>query len=121
VGRELLNYGHTLGHAVEAREHYTWRHGAAVAVGMVYAAELARLTVGTPDGFVALHREVLGALGLPTGYHGAAFAELRGILARDKKARGAKLRFVLLRAQADPFVLVGPEESDLEAAYVRIA
>ncbi len=41
--REILNYGHTLGHAIERRERYRWRHGAAVAVGLVYAAELGRL------------------------------------------------------------------------------
>ena len=43
VGRELLNYGHTLGHAIERREHYRWRHGEAISVGMIFAAELARL------------------------------------------------------------------------------
>ena len=43
LGREILNYGHTLGHAIEQAERYRWRHGAAVAVGMVFAAELARL------------------------------------------------------------------------------
>ena len=42
--REILNYGHTFGHAIEQVEHYTWRHGEAVSVGMVYVAELARLT-----------------------------------------------------------------------------
>ena len=41
--REILNYGHTLGHAIERRERYRWRHGAAVSVGLVFAAELARL------------------------------------------------------------------------------
>ncbi|MGA9871774.1 MAG: 3-dehydroquinate synthase, partial [Rhodococcus sp. (in: high G+C Gram-positive bacteria)] len=41
--REILNYGHTLGHAIERRERYRWRHGAAVAVGLVFAAELGRL------------------------------------------------------------------------------
>src|SRR4029450_5067182 len=43
VGRELLNYGHTLGHAIERREHFGWRHGDAVSVGMTFAAELARI------------------------------------------------------------------------------
>ena len=40
VGREILNYGHTLGHAIERLENYTWRHGEAVSVGMIFAAEL---------------------------------------------------------------------------------
>ena len=43
LGREVLNYGHTFGHAIEHVERYRWRHGAAVAVGMVYVAELAAL------------------------------------------------------------------------------
>ncbi len=43
VGRELLNYGHTLGHAIERREGYRMRHGEAISIGMVYAAELSRL------------------------------------------------------------------------------
>jgi len=42
--REILNYGHTLGHAIENAERYKWRHGAAVSVGMMFAAELARLS-----------------------------------------------------------------------------
>src|SRR5690606_14590252 len=50
--REILNYGHTLGHAVEFAERYQWRHGAAVAVGMMFAAELARLTGRLSDDLV---------------------------------------------------------------------
>src|SRR5205085_2902594 len=41
--REILNYGHTLGHAIERNERYQWRHGSAISVGMVFAAELGRL------------------------------------------------------------------------------
>src|SRR4030081_702579 len=53
--REILNYGHTLAHAIERRERYTWRHGAAVSVGLVFAAELARLTGGVGDGTPGRH------------------------------------------------------------------
>ncbi len=61
--REVLNYGHTFGHAIEQVERYRWRHGAAVSVGMVFAAELARLAGRLDEATVARHRAVLEALG----------------------------------------------------------
>ncbi|MDQ4104316.1 MAG: 3-dehydroquinate synthase, partial [Actinomycetota bacterium] len=63
--REVLNYGHTLGHALERREGYRWRHGAAVSVGMVFAAELARLAGRLDDATAQRHRAVLSSIGLP--------------------------------------------------------
>jgi 3-dehydroquinate synthase len=65
--REILNFGHTLGHAIEHAERYQWRHGAAVAVGMMYAAELSRLTRGFPDEQVDRLRRILDSLSLPGG------------------------------------------------------
>ena len=59
--REILNYGHTLGHAIERRENYRWRHGAAVSVGLVFAAELARLAGRLDDATADRHRAVLDA------------------------------------------------------------
>src|SRR6201999_3081224 len=66
--REILNYGHTLAHAIERRERYQWRHGAAVSVGLVFAAELSRLTGRLDDGTADRHRSILAALGLPVSY-----------------------------------------------------
>ena len=57
--REILNYGHTLGHAIERRERYRWRHGAAVSVGLVFAAELGRLAGRLDDATAERHRAVL--------------------------------------------------------------
>ncbi|KKB99482.1 3-dehydroquinate synthase, partial [Mycobacterium nebraskense] len=54
--REILNYGHTLAHAIERRERYEWRHGAAVSVGLVFAAELARLAGRLDDATAQRHR-----------------------------------------------------------------
>jgi len=121
VGREALNYGHTLGHAIEAHEHYTWRHGEAISVGMVFVAELAARTVGLDQAVVARHRQVLEAMGLPTTYSGASFEAMRALMARDKKARGATLRFVVLRAIGQPTILLDPPEDALRAAYAAIA
>lgn len=116
-GREVLNYGHTLGHAIELVEGYGWRHGAAVSVGMVYAAELARLVGRLDEAVVCRHRSVLAAIGLPTTYRAGAWAELRAAMDRDKKARGARQRFVILDGLARPAILDDPPEELLEAAY----
>ena len=121
LGRQVLNYGHTLAHAIEAYEHFTWRHGAAVGVGTIFAAEVARRTLGLSDDVVARHRSVLSSLGLPTTYAGAPFADVRALMARDKKARGTSLRMVLLRGLADPVVLADPPEDVLREAYAALA
>jgi 3-dehydroquinate synthase len=119
--REVLNYGHTLGHAIEHRENYRWRHGAAVSVGMVYAAELSRLAGRLDAAVVDRHRRVLAALGLPTSYPAGVFQELLDAMRVDKKARGATLRFVVLDELARPARLEGPEPALLEAAYKAIS
>ena len=118
--REILNYGHTLGHAVEYAERFQWRHGAAVAIGMVYAAELARLTGRLPDAAVDRHRSILTSLQLPISYPVGRWQTLLSVMKRDKKARGALLRFIVLDDIGKPTVLTGPDESLLFAAYQEI-
>ena len=118
--REILNYGHTLGHAIEYAERFQWRHGAAVAIGMVYAAELARLTGRLPDAVVDRHRSILTSLQLPISYPTGRWQTLLSVMKRDKKARGALLRFIVLDDIAKPTVLTGPDESLLFAAYQEI-
>jgi 3-dehydroquinate synthase len=119
--REVLNYGHTLGHAIERRENYRWRHGAAVSVGMVFAAELSRLAGRLDAAVVDRHRRVLAALGLPTSYPAGVFQELLDTMRVDKKARGAILRFVVLDELAKPARLEGPDLALIEAAYTAIS
>ena len=119
--REVLNYGHTLGHAIELVERYQWRHGAAVSVGMVFAAELARLAGRLGDDVVERHRSVLGSLGLPLTYRGDRWAQLLEGMQRDKKTRGSLLRFVVLDGLARPSRLEGPDPGLLAAAYAEIA
>lgn len=120
LGREVLNYGHTLGHAIERVEDYRWRHGAAISVGMVYVAELARLAGRLDDATVNLHREALGALGLPTTYAGGRWERLLAAMRVDKKARGDMLRFVVLDGLARPAILEGPDPALLAAAYAEV-
>ncbi|HXV93565.1 MAG TPA: 3-dehydroquinate synthase, partial [Pseudonocardia sp.] len=85
--REILNYGHTLGHAIERREQYRWRHGAAVSVGMVFAAELARAAGRLDDATADRHRSVLTSVGLPVTYDAGALPELVETMRGDKKSR----------------------------------
>ena len=116
-GREVLNYGHTMGHAVEQASGYALRHGEAVAIGCVFVAELA-LAAGVLDHDVAeRHRSAFTRVGLPTGWAGASYDDLRARMAVDKKSRGSSLRFVVLEGVARPRVLVDPDESQLRAAY----
>ena len=119
--REILNYGHTFGHAIEYTERYQWRHGAAVSVGMVYAAELARLVGKLSDADVDRHREILGSLGLPTTYQAGRWDALYAAMKRDKKTRGDLLRFVILQGIGNPQRLEGPDPSLLVAAYDAVS
>ena len=119
--REILNYGHTLGHAIEKRERYRWRHGAAVSVGLVFAAELARAAGRLDDDTADRHLTVLHRLGLPTTYDPTALPELVHIMGSDKKTRAGMLRFVILEGLAKPTRLEGPDPSLLAAAYSVIA
>ena len=118
--REILNYGHTLGHAVERRERYKWRHGAAVSVGMVFAAELARLAGRLDDETADRHRTLLELVGLPTTYDPDALGELLKYMAGDKKNRSGMLRFVVLDGLAKPGRLEAPDPALIAAAYGAI-
>jgi 3-dehydroquinate synthase len=121
VGRELLNYGHTLAHAIEKVSGYSVRHGEAVALGMVYVAELARLSGLMPPALAARHAAVLASVGLPVRWSGAPFADLLEVMRVDKKTRGSLLRFVVLSDLATPSILAGPAHEHLVAAYEALA
>lgn len=118
--REILNYGHTLGHAIEHAERYQWRHGAAISVGLVFAAELGRLTRGLDEAVVDRTRSILESLGLPTSYPIGRWNTLLATMQRDKKARGGALRFIVLDALARPTVYTAPDTSLLFAAYQEV-
>jgi 3-dehydroquinate synthase len=118
--REALNYGHTLGHAIEHAERYRWRHGAAVSVGMVFAAELSRLTGSLSDAAVDRHRSILTSLELPIDYPIGRWKTLLATMQRDKKARAGMLRFIVLDDIGKPSTLTAPDESLLFAAYQEI-
>jgi 3-dehydroquinate synthase len=118
--REILNYGHTLGHAIEHAERYRWRHGAAIAIGMVFAAELSHLAGSLPAEQVDRTRRILASLTLPTGYPLGRWKTLLATMQRDKKARAGMLRFIVLDDVGRPRVLNGTDESMLFAAYQEV-
>ncbi|EYT52716.1 3-dehydroquinate synthase [Leucobacter sp. UCD-THU] len=119
--REILNYGHTLGHAIEHAERYQWRHGVAISIGMMYAAELGRMAGSLSDEVVERHRRVLSSLSLPLSYPAGRWPGLLATMQRDKKARAGMLRFIVLDDIARPRVLAGVDESVLQFAYQEIA
>ena len=117
--REILNYGHTCAHAIERVTGYAWRHGEAVAVGCVFAAEVARALGRLDPAVVALHRQALSAAGLPVSFEQGAgrFEELVRAMASDKKVRAGRIRMVLLDDVARPVRGVVPDEAVLRAAH----
>jgi 3-dehydroquinate synthase len=119
--REMLNYGHTLGHAIERVEDYSIRHGEAVSIGMCFAAALGRLAGRLDDATAARHREILTAVGLPVRYQAGPWPRLRAAMAVDKKTRAAALRFVVLDGLARPGILAGPPEGLLEQAFAEVS
>jgi len=118
--REILNYGHTLGHAIEHAERYRWRHGAAISVGMMFAAELGRIAGSLSDADVERHRRILESLTLPTTYPLGRWKTLLATMQRDKKARAGMMRFIVLDEIGKPATLAGPEEALLFAAYQEV-
>ncbi|WP_042382539.1 3-dehydroquinate synthase [Streptacidiphilus melanogenes] len=119
--REILNYGHTLAHAIERNERYKWRHGAAVSVGMVFAAELGRLAGRLDDATAERHKAVLASVGLPLTYKADAWPKLLEAMKLDKKSRADRLRFIVLDGLAKPAILEAPDPSLLVAAYAEVA
>jgi len=119
--RETLNYGHTLGHAIERAEDYQMRHGEAVSVGMCFAAAVGRLAGRLDAATAARHRSVLTSVGLPVRYRADAWPELRAAMAVDKKARASRLRLVVLDGLAKPAIMADPPEELLELAFAEVS
>ncbi len=118
--REFLNYGHTLGHAIEHAERYKWRHGAAISIGMVFAAELSMLSGKLSEAEVSRHRSIFEGLGLPNTYRADRWPQLLDTMQRDKKARGGALRFVVLDRIGKPSILSAPTPELLFTAFQSI-
>jgi 3-dehydroquinate synthase len=118
--REALNYGHTLGHAIEKFAKYQLRHGEAVSIGLVYAAELAHARNLITTDQLNQHRSLLSGFGLPIAYQRDAWQKLGPLLALDKKSRGNTIRFVSLQGIGTTIRLEDLTSAELDAAYERI-
>jgi 3-dehydroquinate synthase len=88
---------------------------------MVFAAELGRLAGRLDAATADRHRAVLESLGLPTAYAAAAWPALLDAMRVDKKARGDRLRFVVLDGLAKPGILEGPDSRLLAEAYAHVS
>ncbi|MDR1392507.1 MAG: 3-dehydroquinate synthase [Bifidobacteriaceae bacterium] len=118
--RAILNYGHTFGHAIEQVERFEWRHGDAVAVGMVFAAEVSVRAGLMEPSLLGLHRELLAAVGLPTSYRPGRWDQLWPAMRRDKKNQGATRRMVLLEDIGQPVIVRDIPEELLRQAYQAV-
>ena len=119
--REILNYGHTLGHAIEKLENYKLRHGEAVSIGLVFAAELSNVSGHLNSTIVDKHRTLLSKFGLPITYEKSALPKLLDLIASDKKSRGSSLRFIGISDIAKPIWLEQVTSDQIAAAYERIS
>ncbi|CAB4884714.1 unannotated protein [freshwater metagenome] len=122
--REILNYGHTFGHAIERVSDYSIRHGEAVSIGMVFVAELAASRGLITEQVLRSHREILKAVGLPTSLANIAgstnWDALYSAIALDKKSRGNSIRFVVLNDIGVCDRIEGVTEEELKATYERV-
>jgi 3-dehydroquinate synthase len=119
--REILNYGHTLGHAIEKLENYKLRHGEAVSIGLVFAAELSNVSGHLSSAIVDQHRALLSKFELPIAYEKSALPKLLDLMASDKKSRGNSLRFIGISGIAKPIWLEQVTSDQIAAAYERIS
>jgi len=121
--RHYLNYGHTLGHALEAASGYSgaYSHGESVSVGMVFAALVAERSGVAGEGLAATHIDLLKALRLPVSPLGGvpSFDEVVAFMRRDKKSTG-DLVMVLLEREGSPVVRRGLDPGLLEECYARL-
>jgi 3-dehydroquinate synthase len=119
--REALNYGHTLGHAIEIYAKFQLRHGEAISIGLVFAAELAAARGFITQAELEHHRTILKSYGLPVTFEREAWQKLAPLLALDKKARGNTIRFVALNGIGTTIRLEDLTSAELDAAYERIS
>lgn len=119
--REALNYGHTLGHAVELDCHYELRHGECVSIGMAFMAQL-QVDLGLISKELADdHLNILTNLNLPTKYKRESWPRLLAHMSVDKKARGKTLRFVTIGQIGKTDRLENPDPQILYTAFEKVS
>ncbi len=114
--RAILNYGHTIGHALEAVSGYSYyTHGEAVAIGIAGAVQLSCNRFGLDQEIVRVTTELLASFGLPTTYEAGRFTEqaLLEAMKRDKKVKNDQYTFVLTRKLGQVEVVRGIDENEI--------
>jgi 3-dehydroquinate synthase len=118
--REILNYGHTFGHAVEKHAKYSLRHGECVAIGMAFMAHLQSELGLISDEVRDLHLSILTGIGLPVAYSAGDWPELRALMSMDKKSRGNSLRFVTISEIGKTDRIADVAQGHLLSAYEKV-
>jgi 3-dehydroquinate synthase len=118
--REILNYGHTFGHAVEKHAKYSLRHGECVSIGMAFMAHLQSDLGLITDEIRDLHLSLLTRLNLPVKYSMGDWPELRALMSMDKKSRGKTLRFVTISEIGKTDRIADVAQDDLVRAYEKV-
>jgi len=121
--REILNFGHTLGHAIEKSADFQLRHGEAVSIGLHYAALLSEPALDFPSSETAKLKALLEKFGLPTQIDQERFPwdQLLALMAGDKKSRDGRIRFIGLSSVGHPAWIESADSGLLQATYERIA
>ena len=119
--REILNYGHTLGHAIEKHSKFKLRHGEAVSIGLVFAAELSNIVGDLHADVVEAHRKILTSFNLPISYPKQYLAALEKLMISDKKVKGNQIRFIGLKKIGKPTWFDSVNSKQIKMAYERIA
>ena len=119
--REVLNYGHTLGHAIEKHSKFKLRHGEAVSIGLVFAAELSNLVGTLSLKEVNDHRDILKSFNLPTTYSKSALPSLIKLMLSDKKVKNQRIRFIGLSKIGKPQWFEAVNTKQIKMAYERIS
>jgi 3-dehydroquinate synthase len=118
--REILNYGHTFGHAVEKHAKYSLRHGECVSIGMAFMAHLQSDLGLISDEVRDLHLSLLTELNLPVTYSSGDWPELRALMSMDKKSRGNTLRFVTISEIGKTHRIADVAQGHLLSAYEKV-
>lgn len=118
--REILNYGHTFGHAVEKHAKYSLRHGECVAIGMAFMAYLQSELGLISDEVRDLHLTILTGIQLPVTYSAGDWPELRALMSMDKKSRGNTLRFVTISEIGKTDRIADVAQAHLVSAYEKV-
>ena len=116
--RSILNYGHTIGHAIESASDFEMEHGEAVAIGMLAAGRISNQMGILDQKELARLKRVIEKVGLPTEMPSLKVKRLLQAMEHDKKVLGGRIRFVLPKSIGTVFITDEVSPSLIEQALV---